>query len=88
MQMEHEQESVLAGALKGAVAGGIAVWVMDQVDWYMYNHEDRKRGGRPNAFALVDWTRPTSSQTKWQERSARNSHPATRIQQVSPFTIP
>jgi hypothetical protein len=40
MQMEHERRSALADALKGAVAGGIAVWVMDQVDWYMYNHED------------------------------------------------
>jgi hypothetical protein len=35
----NERESVLADSLKGAVAGGIAVWVMEQVDWYMYNHE-------------------------------------------------
>ncbi len=37
MQMEHERRSVIADALEGAVAGGIAVWVMDQVDWYMYH---------------------------------------------------
>jgi hypothetical protein len=35
-----ERDSVLADTLKGAVAGGIAVWVMEQVDWYMYKHED------------------------------------------------
>jgi hypothetical protein len=40
MQMEHERGSVFTNALRGAIAGGIAVWVMDQVDWYMYNHED------------------------------------------------
>jgi hypothetical protein len=35
----EERESVLTDTLKGAVAGGIAVWVMEQVDWFMYNHE-------------------------------------------------
>lgn len=40
MQTQHQREPVFVDALKGAVAGGIGVWVMDQVDWYMYNHED------------------------------------------------
>lgn len=38
----HERDSVLVDTLKGAVAGAVAVWVMDQVDWYMYDHEDRE----------------------------------------------
>lgn len=36
----HQGDSILTDAIKGAVAGGIAVWAMSQVDWYMYNHED------------------------------------------------
>lgn len=35
-----QSTNVLTDALQGAVAGTVGVWVMDQVDWYMYNHED------------------------------------------------
>lgn len=35
-----EQENMAANALKGAVAGAIGVWVMDRIDWFMYNRED------------------------------------------------
>jgi hypothetical protein len=35
-----EQGSVLGNALKGAVAGAVGVWVMDRVDWFMFDHED------------------------------------------------
>ncbi len=38
--MGTDGDGVAADMLKGAVAGGIAVWVQDQVDWYMYDHED------------------------------------------------
>lgn len=43
MANEHSSEtgvsSVLADAVIGAAAGAIAVWVMDRVDWFAYNHE-------------------------------------------------
>ena len=81
MQMEHEQESVLAGALKGAVAGGIAVWVMDQVDWYMYNHENLEArrqtqrvrpGGLDPAHAIANKVAGAFGK----ELSPRQPHPA------------
>lgn len=49
MQMKDQRESVVSDAAKGAVAGGLAVWVMDQVDWYMYDHEDRESRRRTRA---------------------------------------
>jgi hypothetical protein len=44
-----------ADALKGAVAGAAAVWVLDRVDWFMFNHEDpetreRTREVRPDGL--------------------------------------
>ena len=43
---------ILADMLTGAVAGAIGVWVMDQVDWYAYDHED------PEARELTQAVRP------------------------------
>ena len=34
--------SVTADALRGAVAGAVGVWVMDRVDWSMFEHEDEE----------------------------------------------
>lgn len=31
---------VLTGMVKGAIAGAVGVWVMDQVGWSMWNRED------------------------------------------------
>jgi hypothetical protein len=44
--------ALAADMLSGAIAGGIAVWVMDQVDWYMDDHQSaearrRTRSVRP-----------------------------------------
>lgn len=36
---ENGVSSVLADIAIGAAAGAIAVWVMDRVDWFAYNHE-------------------------------------------------
>jgi hypothetical protein len=35
-----DRDGVLNNALKGAVAGAIGVWVMDRLDWFMFDHED------------------------------------------------
>ena len=77
----NENDGALAGALKGAVAGAIGVWVMDQVDWYMYDHEDpeaRRRtqevrpGGLDPAHVLAN--RVAGAFGK--ELSPRQPHPA------------
>lgn len=36
----REPDSVATDMLKGAVAGAVATWVMDRVDWAMYRRED------------------------------------------------
>jgi hypothetical protein len=33
-------QQITSDALKGAIAGAVGVWVMDRLDWYMFNHED------------------------------------------------
>ena len=35
-----DSEKLLMNGLKGAIAGAIGVWVMDQVDWFNFTHED------------------------------------------------
>jgi len=50
-----DRESVLPDLLRGAAAGGIAVWVMNRVDWSMYDHEDpearrRTQSARPGGL--------------------------------------
>jgi uncharacterized membrane protein YagU involved in acid resistance len=40
--MANGSKSIFAEVLKGAVAGAAAVWVMDRITWYMYQHEDPK----------------------------------------------
>ncbi len=78
---EHERESVLADTLKGAVAGGIAVWVMDQVDWYMYNHENaearqRTQRVRPEGLDPAHYTANKIAGAFGKELSPRQPHPA------------
>ncbi|MFC1459511.1 hypothetical protein ACETIH_23000 [Microvirga arabica] len=78
---EHERESVLADTLKGAVAGGIAVWVMDQVDWYMYNHEDpearqRTQRVRPDGLDPAHVMAHKVAGAFGAELSPRQPHPA------------
>ena len=35
--------------VRGAVAGALGVWVMDRVDWWMYDHEDPEARRRTEA---------------------------------------
>ena len=35
-------DSIAADMLKGAIAGAVATWVMDRVDWAMYRREKRR----------------------------------------------
>ena len=54
---------LVADMAKGAIAGALGVWVMDRVDWFMYEHEDpgaRRRtqharpGGLDPAHVVAD----------------------------------
>jgi hypothetical protein len=86
METEHhgppnERDSVLVDTLKGAVAGGIAVWVMDQVDWYMYDHEDpearrRTQEVRPGGLDPSHHTANKIAGAFGKELSPRQPHPA------------
>lgn len=40
MPRRDDGNGILADALIGAAAGALAVWVMDRVDWFNYEHED------------------------------------------------
>ncbi len=59
MSNDHSGEtgisSVVADVVIGAAAGAIAVWVMDRMDWFAYNHESeearqRTIAARPNGM--------------------------------------
>jgi hypothetical protein len=42
-------DGMLADALLGAAAGALAVWVMDRVDWFNFEHEDPEARRRTQA---------------------------------------
>jgi hypothetical protein len=76
-----EHDSVWADTLKGAVAGALGVWVMDQVDWYMYDHEDpeaqrRTRSVRPQGLDPAHYTANKIAGAFGKELSPPQPHPA------------
>ncbi len=76
-----ERHSVLVDTLKGAVAGAVAVWVMDQVDWYMYDHEDpeaqrRTQRVRPEGLDPSHHTANKIAGAFGKELSPPQPHPA------------
>jgi hypothetical protein len=46
---EINNGNMLNNALKGAVAGAIAVWAMDRLDWFNFEHEDQQARHRTEA---------------------------------------
>lgn len=48
----NEHSNLLVNGLKGAIAGAVGVWVMDQVDWFLFKNED------PAARAQTESVRP------------------------------
>ena len=80
-RVPDERDSVLVDTLKGAVAGGVAVWVMDQIDWYMYDHEDpeaqrRTRRVRPEGMDPSHDTANKIAGAFGRELSPHEPHPA------------
>ena len=49
MHRRGDGDSVLVDALIGAAAGAAAVWVMDRVDWFNFEHEDPEARRRTQA---------------------------------------
>ena len=39
-RINADQSDVVPSALMGAVAGAVAVWAMDRVDWFMWRRVD------------------------------------------------
>ncbi|MGI9090721.1 MAG: DUF1440 domain-containing protein [Gemmatimonadaceae bacterium] len=75
---------VLGDLIKGAVAGAVGVWALDQITWYMWDREDpaalaQERAGRP-----ADWTRHTGWRTRPRTRWANSSIPGSPILLESP----
>jgi hypothetical protein len=52
MPKESYVRNILSDALIGASAGALAVWVMDRVDWFNFEHED------PTACSRTQSVRP------------------------------
>lgn len=56
--MEHdydqnaEHDEFIGSLIKGAIAGAAAIWVMDRLDWFTYDHQD------PKARRQTDAVRP------------------------------
>lgn len=75
------RDNVLADAVKGAAAGAIGVWVMDRVDWYMYDHEDaearrRTQQVRPGGLDPAHVVANKVASAFGTELSPRQPHPA------------
>lgn len=51
-RINADQSDVVSSALMGAVAGAVAVWAMDRVDWFMWRRVD------PRARAQTTRVRP------------------------------
>lgn len=76
-KLKTDMAKTLTTLVKGAIAGGLGVWLMDRFTWYWYSHEDTgtlvkertaQKGGRyaPNAVGkhLTDTLKIALSQKK------------------------
>ncbi len=73
--------SVMADMLKGAIAGAVGVWVMDRVDWFLYDHEDprarrRTQRVRPGGLDPAHVAVNRAARMMGRELSPRQPHPA------------
>jgi uncharacterized membrane protein YagU involved in acid resistance len=82
----HAQDgnSIMTDALLGAVAGAAAVWVMDRVDWFMFNHEDPRarhqtQAVRPEGAAPAQVIADKAAHAMGQELSDPQSNPAGKV---------
>lgn len=76
-----ERNSLINGALKGAVAGAVAVWVMDRFDWFEWEHEDPEtrqhtQQVRPGGMDPAHVTANKVAEATGKELSPSQPHPA------------
>lgn len=79
--MNDTGNDTLSKAMMGAVAGGIATWVMDRVDWFMFDHEDREAhrqtiAVRPGGMDPAHVTVNKMAEAMGTELSPKQPHPA------------
>jgi hypothetical protein len=79
--MHASDTGTMNKALKGAIAGGIATWIMDRVDWFMFNHEDQEarrltEAVRPGGMDPAHVTTNKIAESMGKELSPKQPHPA------------
>lgn len=73
--------NIAADIVKGAIAGAVGVWVMDQVGWWMWNHEDpaalqQEREARPEGLDPAHVMANRAAEAMGKELTPRQPHPA------------
>jgi hypothetical protein len=74
-------DDVLNNALKGAIAGAVGVWVMDRLDWFMFDHVDpaarrRTEQVRPGGLDPAHVAAHKLADALGTELSPKQPHPA------------
>ncbi len=68
-----------AGAVKGAIAGAVGTWVMDQLGWGMYLREDAQALEQEELRVWEGRTSPTLRRVSWPLRWVESSCPSNPI---------
>ena len=82
-----ERDEVGGDMLKGAIAGAVGVWVMDRVDWYMFDHEDPEARRRTEAVRRADSIPRTGPQARSRAPSGPSFRRRSRIPPASRCTM-
>lgn len=74
-------DGVVADAVKGALAGAVGVWALDQVTWFMWNREDpealaQERQARPGGLDPAHVTADRVSQALGVQLMPKQPNPA------------
>jgi len=77
----HGDGSLLADAVKGAIAGAVGVWAMDKVTWWLWDREDpralqREREARPGGMDPAHVIANRAAEAMGTELTPRQPHPA------------
>lgn len=75
------QSEMMTNAVKGALAGAFAVWAMDKLDWFIFNHEDpaarrRTEHVRPGGLDPAHVVANRVANTFGTELTPKQPHPA------------
>jgi hypothetical protein len=78
---QSNSDNVMMNAAKGAIAGAIAVWAMDRLDWFMFEHEDqaarrRTESVRPEGLDPAHVSANRAAEAMGTELHPKQPHPA------------